>query len=309
MATASEPKAGVFNVPMPSARIINVPSPIEKFKGSVASKFDCNTTGPTITRWVEQLENYFISEHIIQDDLKISEAKRYVDVSHGDAKDVITLPHIKALRKWENFKKALFDLYRTKSEENPFVAWEEFNSLVWKPNESLLRYLTRAEELAEKVTKSFKVHFGTDLPESATKLTIWSHIYKRMPNNKQDTIFAKVKINKDVTEQTLDFMRDELNRNPVTIVRHVENIRSVEFEPKVTEYSNQNKPLQKPYHQSNRLNRNVKYDDWSNRNERSKNSGWNTDKETEKNKTKICYKCRRQGHIAKDCRVKLFFRE
>lgn len=284
-------------VQVPSARIISVPSPIERFKGRLSNRSLISHSGPTVTRWFEQLENYFVTEHIVNDDLKISEAKRYIDVTQGDAREVITLPHIRIITTWSEFKKALFALYRSKTEENPFVAWEEFTSLTWKAGDNLLSYLTQAEDLADKVARSFQVHFDVEFPETPLKLTIWSNIYKKMNHSKQEVIFSKIKMNQDVTKQVIAHMKDELTKPSASLIKLIgDNAPTQKITSSRDRTSSHNRP---------RFNNELNADNsagWTmtgnkERNEQLQMSEWSTLKEQ-----KRCFKCKKLGHIARYCR-------
>ena len=62
-------------VAAPTAKILNLPSPIKPFKGRINSKIEL----PLCTDWITQLETYFVTEGIETDNLKISEAKRFIN--------------------------------------------------------------------------------------------------------------------------------------------------------------------------------------------------------------------------------------
>ena len=87
----------------PTAKVLNLPSPIVFFKGRVNGKVEI----PVCTEWVRQLETYFGAEGIDEDRLKITEAKRFIDPQLGDARNIITLPHLRALEKWDEFKASI----------------------------------------------------------------------------------------------------------------------------------------------------------------------------------------------------------
>lgn len=270
MATAeSKPKI----VAAPTAKILNLPSPIITFKGRVNGRVET----PTCTEWIGQLETYFITEGISNETLKISEAKRFIDPENGDARNIITLPHIKELVNWADFKNAMLELYRGKGEEDPHQALLNLIECPWKINDNLLSYVTKLEALASKYELSHLANCNRVVPKEFARSIIWSKIYKRMPEVKREIIMKKVDTRRDVTKQLLELLKDELIKSPPSTVQTIEDDK--DKEPRFDKFRNE---------------RNIP------RSQKQKNS-----EETEKFRRPIkeprCYNCRQQGHIAKRC--------
>lgn len=265
--------------PMCASKIITVPTPVLKFKGRVNNEI----VNPTAAQWITQLETFFSTEQITSDELRISEAKRYIDNETGSAKDLVTLPHIVEITKWEDFRKAILELFRGSHEENPFLTMDDITKVRWEHNESLINFVARAEKAIEKMVTSIRVHFN-EIPErSCYHILYWGEIYKKIHPSKRSIIMDKINTRESLAEQIIKHLKDQLHSIPHGVIKMIKKEIKEEENPLLTI-----KPCD-PYDPNN----------WK----------WGTDEKQPKNKeNRRCYHCNKIGHIARNCRKKQFFR-
>jgi hypothetical protein len=91
------------------ARVISTKVNIRPFSGNVENSV-------SIDEFLDSIENFYLSEGITSDSLRIAEVLRFVNSKEGDAYLIISSKLFSNILTWKEYKRKLLDVFQT--EEN-----------------------------------------------------------------------------------------------------------------------------------------------------------------------------------------------
>ena len=182
-----------------TTKVVQVPSNVIPFKGNDTTGAPGWTPGPTVDEFTSQLEAYFAAERITEDSMKISEAKRYIHPSQGDAH--LTVRYTAALDKavlWPVFKDVLIQLYRETRDADPYAVVEEICGVHWSPKESLLSYLARLSKLTQELKAAVRTRCQIEICEQTARIIMIGLVRRELAPESQQRLLEKADPSKDL---------------------------------------------------------------------------------------------------------------
>lgn len=178
-------------------RVVNLPTTVLKFKGTVQNKH----VEPKVDRWITSLEQHFSREGIISDIEKIRESKRFVDPKEGNALDTITYnPRLTDVSDWKVFKETLTNYYQEVKECQPLFSLDKVCQLKWdEGKEDFTDFLSRSNKTVAIALKSIKDKFNISFSMEQREILTACQIYRNLAPNAAATLEKKIDPKEDIS--------------------------------------------------------------------------------------------------------------
>lgn len=291
---------------MAVARVYSVNDAIGLFTGL--------SDGDDVQTWVKQLNNFFTTENITDDKIKISECVRHVDRKSGPARNVINRYEIFLKEtSWKKFQELLLENFQTKVQKSPMEALTEFFELKWEETESDKDFLSRVELSRSSIKAAFEAqdYGGFVLHEGDLLMMATAKVYSQL-TEKARPKFEKCVVNKKpIPRIFIEAMINEHNPQNANANRQLEHIttkktvaaaevnRRREYEARYNNYTPRN-------YSRNQEPEREKRDSWPKKESKSFDYTRPIDAKNEVPKFWRCFNCRNLGHDQSTC-VKIAF--
>jgi hypothetical protein len=271
------------------ARILSTKVNIPLYKGNVPDSI-------SIDVFLDNLENFYVTEGITEDCLMIAEMKRYIHPTQGDAFLIVSSQLFKGIVKWIDFKKKLLDIFQTKAEYDTLFAMNSLFQLK-QGKESFQSFVARVANQVHVIKVSAESNYKLNIDDSMLNLLALSTIEKEIPLNLKTKFKNGINLQRDIWSQLeviFKIMQQDVKKvtfanvvkDDVNDVGASSDVSSTDSDEIFNVSHNKNRNFDKNVMKQNH---NIKNNDYSvKRNFRDV----------------VCYNCHQAGHVATFCRNK-----